>query len=146
MIKVDCKEQSEKYEKAEDVDKRVCETFLGTLMPTMCITMNKQVGAVTVNDCEFGVRQPILLSRKTALFWMKANKENKSTPPRDAPPPTPITKGINLSATPIVKKEKRQISSRYNVSKNCELTPLPPLNERQQRLEPFNMHFRSTIF
>uniref|UniRef100_A0A1B0BL62 Serine/threonine protein phosphatase 2A regulatory subunit n=1 Tax=Glossina palpalis gambiensis TaxID=67801 RepID=A0A1B0BL62_9MUSC len=59
-----------------------------------------------------------------------ANKENKSTPPRDAPPPTPITKGINLSATPIVKKEKRQISSRYNVSKNCELTPLPPLNER----------------
>ncbi|KAL9873315.1 protein phosphatase regulatory B subunit well-rounded isoform 2-T5 [Glossina fuscipes fuscipes] len=60
----------------------------------------------------------------------EANKENKSTPPRDAPPPTPITKGINLSATPIVKKEKRQISSRYNVSKNCELTPLPPLNEK----------------
>ncbi|KAL9873316.1 protein phosphatase regulatory B subunit well-rounded isoform 3-T6 [Glossina fuscipes fuscipes] len=64
------------------------------------------------------------------LHILRANKENKSTPPRDAPPPTPITKGINLSATPIVKKEKRQISSRYNVSKNCELTPLPPLNEK----------------
>ncbi|XP_054731608.1 serine/threonine-protein phosphatase 2A 56 kDa regulatory subunit gamma isoform isoform X3 [Anastrepha obliqua] len=60
----------------------------------------------------------------------KANKDNKSTPPRDAPPPTPITKGLNLSTTPIVKKEKRQSSSRYNVTKNCELTPLSPLNEK----------------
>uniref|UniRef100_A0A1I8NX19 Serine/threonine protein phosphatase 2A regulatory subunit n=1 Tax=Stomoxys calcitrans TaxID=35570 RepID=A0A1I8NX19_STOCA len=60
----------------------------------------------------------------------EANKENKSTPPHDAPPPTPITKGINLNATPIVKKEKRQSSSRYNVSKNCELTSLSPLNEK----------------
>ncbi|XP_036322152.1 DEP domain-containing protein DDB_G0279099-like [Rhagoletis pomonella] len=59
----------------------------------------------------------------------EANKDNKSTPPRDAPPPTSITKGLNLSATPIVKKEKRQSSSRYNVTKNCELTPLSPLNE-----------------
>ncbi|XP_037946154.1 serine/threonine-protein phosphatase 2A 56 kDa regulatory subunit gamma isoform-like isoform X2 [Teleopsis dalmanni] len=59
------------------------------------------------------------------------NKENnKGTPLRDAPPPTPITKGINLTTTPIVKKEKRQTSSRYNVSKNCELTPLNPLNEK----------------
>ncbi|XP_075145896.1 protein phosphatase regulatory B subunit well-rounded isoform X5 [Haematobia irritans] len=60
----------------------------------------------------------------------EANKENKSTPPRDAPPPTPITKGINLNTTPIVKKDKRQSSSRYNVSKNCELTSLAPLNEK----------------
>ncbi|XP_054731717.1 serine/threonine-protein phosphatase 2A 56 kDa regulatory subunit gamma isoform isoform X4 [Anastrepha obliqua] len=60
----------------------------------------------------------------------EANKDNKSTPPRDAPPPTPITKGLNLSTTPIVKKEKRQSSSRYNVTKNCELTPLSPLNEK----------------
>lgn len=60
---------------------------------------------------------------------LQANKENKGTPPRDAPPPTPITKGINLNTTPIVKKEKRQSSSRYNVSKNCELTSLAPLNE-----------------
>lgn len=48
--------------------------FLGTLMTTMCITMNKQAAAVTANDYEFGVRQPILLNKKIALFWMKVNK------------------------------------------------------------------------
>lgn len=42
---------------------------------------------------------------------------------------SPITKGLDITTTPLVKKEKRQSSSRYNVSKNCELTPLPPLNE-----------------
>lgn len=66
---------------------------------------------------------------KIHVFSLQANKENLSTPPRDAPPPTPITKGLNLTTTPIVKKEKRQTSSRYNVSKNCELTTLPILNE-----------------
>ncbi|XP_018797729.1 PREDICTED: serine/threonine-protein phosphatase 2A 56 kDa regulatory subunit gamma isoform isoform X4 [Bactrocera latifrons] len=60
----------------------------------------------------------------------EANKDNKNTPPRDGPPPTPITKGLSLLATPIVKKEKRQSSSRYNVTKNCELTALSPLNEK----------------
>ncbi|KAH8310350.1 hypothetical protein KR044_000861 [Drosophila immigrans] len=60
----------------------------------------------------------------------EANKTDKdSTPPRDAPPPTQITKGLNLTTTPLVRKEKRQASSRYNVSKNCELTALSPLNE-----------------
>ncbi|XP_011176473.1 serine/threonine-protein phosphatase 2A 56 kDa regulatory subunit gamma isoform isoform X4 [Zeugodacus cucurbitae] len=74
-----------------------------------------------------------LLTAASAAATQKigeANKDNKSTPPRDAPPPTPITKGLNLSTTPIVKKEKRQSSSRYNVTKNCELTPLSPLNEK----------------
>ncbi|XP_011290504.1 serine/threonine-protein phosphatase 2A 56 kDa regulatory subunit gamma isoform isoform X4 [Musca domestica] len=66
----------------------------------------------------------------SAAIKKEANKENLSTPPRDAPPPTPITKGLNLTTTPIVKKEKRQTSSRYNVSKNCELTTLPILNEK----------------
>lgn len=60
----------------------------------------------------------------------EANKENKGTPPRDAPPPTPIAKGFNITTTPIGKKEKRQTSSRYNVSKNCELTQLSPLDEK----------------
>ncbi|TMW53109.1 hypothetical protein DOY81_001837, partial [Sarcophaga bullata] len=55
----------------------------------------------------------------------EANKENKRTPP----PVSPITKGLDITSTPLVKKEKRQSSSRYNVSKNCELTPLSPLNE-----------------
>lgn len=56
----------------------------------------------------------------------EANKENKRTPP----PVSPITKSLDITTTPLVKKEKRQSSSRYNVSKNCELTPLPPLNEK----------------
>ncbi|TDG40543.1 hypothetical protein AWZ03_013035 [Drosophila navojoa] len=60
----------------------------------------------------------------------EANKTDKdSTPPRDAPPLTPLTKGLNLTGTPLVRKEKRQSSTRYNVSKNCELTPLSTLNE-----------------
>nr|DBA35713.1 TPA: well-rounded [Drosophila ananassae] len=61
----------------------------------------------------------------------KANKDkDSSTPPKDAPPPTPITKGLNLTGTPIVRKEKRQSSARYNASKNCELTALSPLTEK----------------
>ncbi|XP_012157381.1 serine/threonine-protein phosphatase 2A 56 kDa regulatory subunit gamma isoform isoform X5 [Ceratitis capitata] len=68
--------------------------------------------------------------RFNKFFQLLANKDNKGSPPRDAPPPAPITKGLNLVATPLVKKEKRQSSSRYNVSKNCELTPLSPLNEK----------------
>lgn len=62
--------------------------------------------------------------------YLQANKTDKdSTPPRDAPPLTPLTKGLNLTGTPLVRKEKRQSSTRYNVSKNCELTPLSTLNE-----------------
>ncbi|XP_030373794.1 serine/threonine-protein phosphatase 2A 56 kDa regulatory subunit gamma isoform isoform X3 [Scaptodrosophila lebanonensis] len=64
----------------------------------------------------------------------EANKD-KDTPPRDGPPPTPIIKGINLTATPLVRKEKKQISARYNVSKNCELTALSPLNEKTPAAE-----------
>nr|XP_043068324.1 serine/threonine-protein phosphatase 2A 56 kDa regulatory subunit gamma isoform isoform X2 [Drosophila bipectinata] len=60
----------------------------------------------------------------------EANKDKDNTPPRDAPPPTPITKGLNLTGTPIVRKEKRQSSARYNASKNCELTALSPLTEQ----------------
>jgi len=62
---------------------------------------------------------------------LQANKDKDSTPPRDAPPPTPITKGLNLTGTPLVRKEKRQASARYNASKNCELTALSPLNESE---------------
>ncbi|XP_037806428.1 serine/threonine-protein phosphatase 2A 56 kDa regulatory subunit gamma isoform isoform X4 [Lucilia sericata] len=65
---------------------------------------------------------PLLGANKNS----EANKENKRTPP----PVSPITKGLDITTTPLVKKEKRQSSSRYNVSKNCELTPLPPLNEK----------------
>ncbi|XP_034130497.1 serine/threonine-protein phosphatase 2A 56 kDa regulatory subunit gamma isoform isoform X4 [Drosophila guanche] len=68
--------------------------------------------------------------RRQGFAQTKANKDRDSTPPRDAPPPTQITKGLNLTGTPLVRKEKRQSSSRYNVSKNCELTALSYLNEK----------------
>ncbi|XP_055387771.1 serine/threonine-protein phosphatase 2A 56 kDa regulatory subunit gamma isoform isoform X5 [Condylostylus longicornis] len=66
----------------------------------------------------------------------ETNKDTKSTPPRDAPPPTSIAKGLNLSG-PLIKKEKRQSSSRFNVSKNRELNALAqfadtPGNEREE--------------
>ncbi|KRF83099.1 uncharacterized protein Dvir_GJ23278, isoform C [Drosophila virilis] len=82
----------------------------------------------------------------------EANKTDKdSTPPRDAPPPTQITKGLNLTTTPLMRKEKRQSSTRYNVSKNCELTALSPLNEKtpaQEREELFLQKLRQccTLF
>ena len=46
---------------------------------------------------------------------------NNNTPP----PPTSI--GKNLSG-PFIKKDRRQISSRFNINKqNCEIETLPPL-------------------
>lgn len=62
---------------------------------------------------------------------LQANKLKDNTPPYDAPPPTPISKVLNITGTPIVRKEKRQASARYNASKNCELTALIPLNESE---------------
>ncbi|XP_067641030.1 serine/threonine-protein phosphatase 2A 56 kDa regulatory subunit gamma isoform isoform X4 [Eurosta solidaginis] len=91
----------------------------GTSAPTSSPTANSPLSAAAAAS-----------AAATPNSGGEANKDNKSTPPRDAPPPTPITKGFNLTTTPLVKKEKRQISSRYNVTKNCELTPLSPLNEK----------------
>nr|XP_036673606.1 serine/threonine-protein phosphatase 2A 56 kDa regulatory subunit gamma isoform isoform X5 [Drosophila suzukii] len=73
---------------------------------------------------------PIVVTSGGVPISSEANKDKDSTPPRDAPPPTPITKGLNLTGTPLVRKEKRQASARYNASKNCELTALSPLNEK----------------
>lgn len=43
------------------------------------------------------------------------------------PPPTSITKSVNLTG-PYAKKDRRQASSRFNVSKqNCEIESLSPL-------------------
>lgn len=48
------------------------------------------------------------------------------------PPPVPIAKTApsvinNMNATPAVKKDKRVYSSRFNISKDRELQPLPRL-------------------
>jgi hypothetical protein len=53
-----------------------------------------------------------------------------TTPPttnNNNPPPTSITKSLNL-AGPFIKKDRRQMSSRFNINKqSCEIEPLPQL-------------------
>lgn len=51
----------------------------------------------------------------------------QATNDRQPPPPTPIGKNSQLSSGQILKKDKRVSSSRFNISKNRELTPLPRL-------------------
>ncbi|XP_006559894.1 serine/threonine-protein phosphatase 2A 56 kDa regulatory subunit gamma isoform isoform X2 [Apis cerana] len=48
------------------------------------------------------------------------------------PPPTLINKIKYQPGGPIIKKDKRQSSSRFNISKNRELQKLPLLSETQQ--------------
>ncbi|EDW44659.1 GM15281 [Drosophila sechellia] len=76
-----------------------------------------------------GITSTIVVTGGTPPLSSLANKLKDNTPPYDAPPPTPISKVLNITGTPIVRKEKRQTSARYNASKNCELTALIPLNE-----------------
>ncbi|KAI5707086.1 hypothetical protein M8J76_005707 [Diaphorina citri] len=49
-----------------------------------------------------------------------------SSPTSNVPPPTQINK-FQLSATNSLRKDKRQSSSRFNISKNRELEKLPLL-------------------
>lgn len=46
---------------------------------------------------------------------------------------------MGMSTTPLVKKEKRQVSTRYNFPTNCELTALPPLGESKFFLITYNL-------
>ncbi|XP_015609845.1 serine/threonine-protein phosphatase 2A 56 kDa regulatory subunit gamma isoform isoform X2 [Cephus cinctus] len=48
------------------------------------------------------------------------------------PPPTLINKIKYQQGGPVIKKDKRQSSSRFNISKNRELQNLPALSEAQQ--------------
>lgn len=65
----------------------------------------------------------------------KSEKEKFSNVAGDAknanvPPPTQLTK-IKYSGTQYIKKDKRQTSSRFNISKNRELQKLPLLKDAQ---------------
>lgn len=70
------------------------------------------------------------------------NKFQSQTKP-SGPPLTPLTKSINLGA-PLIKRDKRQSSSRFNLASNRELVPLPPLVEAEpnKREELFIMKLR----
>lgn len=59
------------------------------------------------------------------LFFYQKKKPGKIPPP-EHPPPAQINK-MNFTGTPTIKKDKRQNSSRFNITKNRELQKLPLL-------------------
>lgn len=71
-----------------------------------------------------------MLSCCLCRYWLQAAKRKNSSQPANAdqthPPPTSISK-LKYQGPPHIKKDKRQNSSRFNVSKNRELQKLPLL-------------------
>ena len=57
------------------------------------------------------------------MFYLQKRKQNAT----DHPPPTQLLKSKPMPGVPNVKKDKRQNSSRFNISKNRELQKLPLL-------------------
>ncbi|KRK02765.1 uncharacterized protein Dyak_GE25516, isoform G [Drosophila yakuba] len=86
--------------------------------------------AATVEGVAPAITSTNVVTGGTPPLSSLVNKLKDTTPPYDAPPPTPISKVLNITGTPLVRKDKRQTSARYNASKNCELTALSPLNEK----------------
>lgn len=62
------------------------------------------------------------------LVCPQANKATAGPPVGNAPPPTLINKIKYQPGGPVIKKDKRQSSSRFNISKNRELQKLPLLS------------------
>lgn len=77
---------------------------------------------------------------------MENNIQRNGEPePVKGPPPVPITKTTpipNNLGSNTVKKDKRMNSSRFNISKNRELTPLPRLAGKSKYI----IHFTSYGF
>ncbi|XP_033227030.1 serine/threonine-protein phosphatase 2A 56 kDa regulatory subunit gamma isoform isoform X4 [Belonocnema kinseyi] len=67
------------------------------------------------------------------VFKKKANKVSGGPPGVSAPPPPTLINKIKFQpGGPVIKKDKRQSSSRFNITKNRELQKLPLLTEAQQ--------------
>ncbi|XP_076249044.1 serine/threonine-protein phosphatase 2A 56 kDa regulatory subunit gamma isoform isoform X1 [Calliopsis andreniformis] len=63
----------------------------------------------------------------------ETNKVAGGPPATSAPPPPTLINKIKYQpGGPVIKKDKRQSSSRFNISKNRELQKLPLLSETQQ--------------
>lgn len=76
-------------------------------------------------------------SKDDSKHKSKSNNNNLNSNNSDHPPQTPLTKIKMSPAMPLVKKDKKQSSSRFNISKNRELQKLPALkdatpNEREK--------------
>ncbi|XP_034941327.1 serine/threonine-protein phosphatase 2A 56 kDa regulatory subunit gamma isoform-like isoform X2 [Chelonus insularis] len=65
------------------------------------------------------------------------NNKVAGGPPGSSPPPPPtlINKMKYQAGGPVIKKDKRQNSSRFNISKNRELQKLPLISDAQQANE-----------
>lgn len=59
-------------------------------------------------------------------FWQAKKKAQTQNNTTEHPPPTQISK-LKFTGPPHIKKDKRQNSSRFNITKNRELQKLPPL-------------------
>lgn len=61
-------------------------------------------------------------------IFVQANKVTGGPPVGNAPPPPTLINKIKYQpGGPVIKKDKRQSSSRFNISKNRELQKLPLL-------------------
>lgn len=78
------------------------------------------------------------------LIYLQTNKVAGGPPGANAPPPPTLINKIKYQpGGPVIKKDKRQSSSRFNISKNRELQKLPLLsgkenNERNSTKTTFN--------
>ncbi|KYN42767.1 Serine/threonine-protein phosphatase 2A 56 kDa regulatory subunit delta isoform, partial [Trachymyrmex septentrionalis] len=62
-----------------------------------------------------------------------ANKVTGGPPVGNAPPPPTLINKIKYQpGGPVIKKDKRQSSSRFNISKNRELQKLPLLSDQDR--------------
>ncbi len=62
------------------------------------------------------------------------------------PPQTQLTKIKVNPSTPLVKREKKQNSSRFNISKNRELQKLPLLKGKNQVSTSYKCTYASILF
>ncbi len=60
------------------------------------------------------------------------SEDNNGKSSSSAPPPSQISKMKFSSGPQLIRKDRRQSSSRFNVSSNRELVKLPPLKEASQ--------------
>ena len=68
-----------------------------------------------------------------AFIFKQAKKKGTSPSTETHPPATSINK-IKFSGPPHVKKDKRQNSSRFNITKNRELVKLPMLKGKKDAI------------
>lgn len=66
---------------------------------------------------------------------MQTKKKGSSPNNETHPPTTSINKLKFTGGTPLVKKDKRQNSSRFNITKNRELVKLPMLKGKKSVYE-----------